>query len=130
MAEPANGLTLFRRNLTLNPFVFPVSLTPTPKAIGRELLANRGITSFKMHNPNPFWVWFRGWNGTESQMPTIKEMGHYIAPGATDVNRSQIPDWIAAVADDEPGFPIYDAQGNWLYEGQRTRMVMIYGSGA
>ena len=129
MAEPTVGLTLFRRNLEINPFIWSVGITPVPKPIGRDLLQGKGVTSFKICNPNPFWVWYRGWNGSAGDMPAIKEMGHYLAPGATDINRSQVPDWIAAVADDEPGFPIYDANGAWLYQGQRTRMVMIYGSG-
>lgn len=129
MAEPTTGITLFRRNLEIAPFVWAVGLTPIPKAIGRALLAEKGVTSFKITNPNPFYVWYRGWNGTIEDMPPIKEAGHYIGPGVTDINRSQVPDWIAAVADSEPKFPILNEQGGWLYEGQRTRMVMIYGSG-
>lgn len=130
--EPTQGITLFRRNLTLNPYIIPVGpagTAATPLAIGRDMLAGKGVTSFKISNPNPFWVWYRGWNGTADQMPTIVGMGHYLAPGATDVNRSQVPDFIAAVADDEPMFPIFDANGQWLYAGKRTRLVMIYGSG-
>jgi hypothetical protein len=120
----------FRRNLALNPIIIPVGLTGVATQIGHEMLAGQGVTTFKICNPNPFWVWFRGWNGTAEQMPTIKGMGHYIGPGVTDINRSQVPDWIAAVADDEPGYPVTDANGAWLYQGQRTRLVMVYGSGA
>lgn len=128
MADPG-FIRPFRRNLTISPFIWLVGLNPVPKQIGRATLAAAGVTAFKIHNPNPFWCWYRGWNGSADDMPTIKEMGHYIGPGVTDINSSQVPDWIAAVADDEPGFPITDAQGNWLFEGRRTRMVMIYGSG-
>jgi hypothetical protein len=130
MVEPTQGITLFRRNLTLNPFIIEVGLTPKPLQVGRDNLAGAGVTSFKITNPNPFYVWYRGWNGAKEDMPpNIKGMGHYIGPGVTDINRSQVPDWIAAVADDEPGFPIFDANGNFLYEGKRLRLVMIYGAG-
>jgi hypothetical protein len=129
MAEPTQGVTLFRRNLTINPFIIPVGLTASPIEIGKTYLETKGVTSFKMYNPNPFWVWYRGWNGNQTPIPTIKEMGHYIGPGMVDINRSQVPDWIAAVADSEPNFPVTDAQGNWLFTGQRTRLIMIYGSG-
>ncbi len=130
MVEPTQSVTLFRRNLNIDPFIIPVTMTVQPVKIGKTLLQNQGILSFKMYNPNPFWVWYRGWNGDEnSPTPTIKEMGHYIGPGMVDINRSQVPDWIAAVADSEPNFPITDAQGNWLFSGQRTRLIMGYGSG-
>lgn len=129
MAEPTQGVTLFRRNLTIDPFTLPVGLTAQPVAIGKSFLETKGVTSFKMYNPNPFWVWYRGWNGNQTPTPTVREMGHYIGPGMVDINRSQVPDWIAAVADSEPNFPVTDAQGNWLFTGQRTRLIMIYGSG-
>lgn len=128
MAEAIRNFA-FRRNLLINPFIITVGVDPVPLQIGAQALKDRGVTSFKITNACPFYIWYRGWTGTQANMPQIKEMGHYLAPGATDVNSSQIPDWIAAVADDEPGFPIYDANGNWLYEGQRLRAVMLYGSG-
>jgi len=119
----------FRRNLNVNPIAIPVGLNPVATAI--PSMAGQGVTSFKVVNPNPFWIWLRGWNGTAADMPTIKEFGHYVAPGATDLNRTQMPQWIAAQADDEPGFPIYAADGTtWLYNGKRTRVFLIYGSGA
>jgi len=125
-----NEFRPFRRNLTIDPFVIPISMTPTPMHIGKSVLDAKGVTSFKISNPNPFWVWYRGWNGNQAQMPTIEGMGHFIAPGATEINSSQIPDWIAAMPSDEPGFPIFDANGAYLYEGKRTRLVMLYGGGS
>lgn len=124
-----NKAQAFRRNLTIDPIIIPLGVTPTPVHVGRTLLDTKGVTTFKMANPNPFWVWYRGWNGLESAMPTIEGMGHFLAPGATDINSSQIPDWIAAVPSDEPGFPVYDGNGGYLYAGKRTRLVMIYGGG-
>ena len=120
----------FRRNLTVDPVIIPVGVTAA--AVPVAAMTTKGVTSFKMHNPNPFWVWYRGWTGAASDMPTIREKGHYLAPGATDLCRTQMPNFIAAVAEDEPGFPIYDANngGSFLYAGMRTRLVMIYGSGA
>lgn len=88
-----------------------------------------GVTSFIVVNPNPFWFWFAGWRGQSGDMPVIKEMGHYIAPGEKYLGRTQMPQWVAAQADDEPNFPIKDTNGNWLFEGKRTRFVLIYGSG-
>ncbi len=128
MADPGI-IRPFRRALAIDPVIIPVSLAGTATAVNKSALQTAGVTSFMMHNPNPFWVWYRGWNGTAGQMPTIKEMGHYIAPGATEVKASQIPQWIAAVPDDEPDFPIYDGQGAFLYAGKRLRLVMLYGSG-
>lgn len=128
MAETTRSFA-FRRNTQINPFIIPVGVDPVPLQIGAALLRDKGVTSFKITNATPCYIWYRGWNGLISDMPVIKEKGHYLAPGATDINSSQIPDWIAAVADDEPRFPIYDGQGNFLYPGKRLRAVMLYGSG-
>lgn len=117
----------FRRETRLDPFIIPCVLTPAPLAIPKAQLTDYGVSSFKMANPNPFWVWYRGWNGAAGDMPTIAGKGHYIAPGAVDVNTSQIPDWIAAVAAEEPGFPLTDAQGGFLYP--EAHLVMLYGGG-
>lgn len=111
----------FRRETRLDPFIIPALQAPTPLAIPKAKLTEYGVSSFKMANPNPFWVWYRGWNGTVEDMPTIAGKGHYIAPGAVDVNTSQIPDWIAAIAAEEPGFPLTGVQG--------THLVMLYGGG-
>jgi len=119
----------FRRNLTIDPVIITVGVNPT--AVPVQSLARTGVTSFKMSNPNPFWVWYAGWQGTATDMPAIRGKGHYIAPGATDICRTQMPQWMAAVAEDEPSFPIYDTDGTtFLYANQRLRLVMVYGSGA
>lgn len=117
----------FRRNLKVPPIIGPVGLTAVATAI--PPMTQGGVTSFIVTNPNPFWMWFAGWKGAAGDMPVIKEKGHYIAPGEKYLGRTQMPDWVAAVADDEPGFPILDAQGGWLFASKRTRFVMIYGSG-
>ena len=111
----------FRRNLLVEPVLIPVGTTPVATAV--PSMAGKGITTFKMYNPTPYWVWYAGWTGAAADMPTIKEKGHYIAPGMVEVNRTQMPQWIAAVADDEPLAPISGLTG-------RNRLVMIYGSGA
>lgn len=119
----------FRRALAINPIIIPVvSLTSgKPVAIDMAAIKAQGVTSFKMVNPTPYWVWYRGWTGEETAMPMIKEMGHYIAPGASDVNTSQIPQWIAAVAQAEPDFPTpADSAGLLTAPG---RLIMLYGSG-
>jgi hypothetical protein len=118
----------FRRNLEISPIIIPVGMAGQPMAV--PAMPGTGVTSFKMSNPNPFWVWYRGWRGLASDMPTIDGQGHFLAPGATDICRTQMPQWIAAVASDEPGFPITDSNGAWLFAGKRTRIVMVYGSGA
>jgi len=120
----------FRRALVINPIIIPVTSLTAGSAVAVDAAAIKaaGVTSFKMCNPSPYWVWYRGWNGAIGSMPTIKEMGHYIAPGATDINTSQIPDWIAAVAAVEPGVPAAADGSNVLTVP--GRLVMIYGSGS
>jgi len=119
----------FRRNLTVPPVIIPAGMSPVATPIPSMTL--KGITTFLMKNPNPFYVWYAGWTGAETAMPAdLRGNGHYIAPGETYIGRTQMPTFIAAQADSEPGFPITDGSGNWLYQGQRTRLVMIYGSGA
>src|ERR1044072_9168499 len=128
MAETTRSFA-FRRNTSFAPFIIPVGVDATPLQIGSDMLRSKGITTFKITNACPFYIWYRGWNGLQSAMPTIKGKGHYLAPGATDVNSSQIPDWIAAVADEERGFPLFDESAQFIYEGQQLRAVMLYGSG-
>ena len=111
----------FRRNLSVDPVLIPVGLNAV--AVPVPSMTGKGVTTFKMYNPTNCWVWYAGWTGNAGDMPTIKEKGHYIAPGMVEVNRTQMPQWIAAVADDEPLAPISGLTG-------RNRLVMIYGSGA
>lgn len=118
----------FRRNLTIAPIIIPAGDTPIATAV--PLSNSTGVTSFIMHNPNQFWCWYAGWRGAAGEMPAIRGAGHYIAPGASYVGRTQMPQWIAAQADDEVAFPIYDAQGAFLYAGKRNRLVILYGSGS
>jgi hypothetical protein len=120
----------FKRNLKIDPLLIPCGVNPVPVPTigGTKLMAAR-ITTFKVSNPNPFWVWYRGWVGAVGDMPMIANMGHHLAPGAVDINTSQVPDFIAAVACDELGAPIFDANGNWLYPGKSPRIVMMFGSG-
>jgi len=126
----------FKRNLGVNPLSIPAGLTGTPvPTIGRQQLMDANVTTFKVSNPNPFWVWYRGWNknadGSTPAMPTLAGMGHHIAPGAIDINTSQMPDFIAAMAVDELGAPLYAADGTTiLYDMSKARLVMMFGSGA
>jgi len=122
------ALQPFRRNLDVLPVIIPVGATAQPISV--PPMTGKGVTTFLMHNPNPFWVWYAGWRGLATDMPDIKERGHYIGPGHSYIGRTQMPQWIAGVADVEPNYPILDSGGQWLFAGQRTRMVMIYGSGA
>lgn len=113
----------FRRNLLVDPVIIPIGVGAAI-ATAVANMTGKGVTTFKMYNPTPYWVWYAGWGGAATDMPTIKEKGHYIAPGMVEVNRTQMPQWIGAIADDEPSAPL----GNTT--GQRLRLVMIYGSGA
>lgn len=117
----------FRRTLTVDPVIGPVGLTPVAVAV--PAMTAQGVTSFEIYNPNPFHFWFAGWRGQASDMPVILEKGHYLAPGEKKVCRTQMPNFVAAVADYEIGYPITDAQGNFLFAGQRPRWVLTYGSG-
>lgn len=121
----------FRRNLDVAPVIIPVGASPIATPVAS--MVGKAVTTFKMHNPTPFWVWFRGWAGVMVDMPTVKEQGHYIAPGAVDICRTQMPQFIAAQAVAEPDLPLpttVDADGALLVNGVRCRLVMIYGSGA
>lgn len=125
----------FKRNLSVDPLVIPVGMTPTPVAVpgGGLALQRASVTTFKVGNPCPFWVWYRGWTGDAFDMPAIAGMGHHLAPGAIDINTSHYPDWLAAVASDELGAPIYAADGSPLFSDAdmaKARLVMTWGSGA
>ena len=124
------ALMPFRRNLNVLPVIIPVGLSPVATPV--PSMTNQGVTTFLMKNPNPFYVWYAGWNANAGGvMPAdLRANGHYIAPGETYIGRTQMPTHIAAQADAEINFPITDAQGQWLFTGQRARLVMIYGSGA
>lgn len=123
------SLQPFRRELSTKPVIIPVGVSPQATVV--PAMTGKGVTTFLMRNPNPFYVWYAGWTGAAADMQAdLRENAHYIGPGESYIGRTQMPTWIAAQADAEPGFPIVDAQGNWLFAGQRTRLVMIYGSGA
>lgn len=117
----------FRRNIAVAPVVGTIGLDPIPKAVPPMIGA--GVTSFILTNPNPFFIWFTGWRGSADDMPNIKENGHYLHPYEKYLGRTQMPQWVAACPDDEPGYPITDSEGNWLFANRRTRFVLIYGSG-
>lgn len=120
----------FRRNLNIDPLIVPCGLTPVATMIGQTNLEAAGVTSFKVSNPNPFWVWYAGWRGAASAMPPVAGKGHFLAPGATDLNTSQLPDYIAAVASDEINFPIFDTNGTtFMYAARSPRLVFVFGSG-
>lgn len=127
----------FRRNLSFSPVLIPVGASGIATVV--PPMTAGGVTSFKMANPNPFWVWYRGWTGAASDMPAVKDMGHYIAPGAVDICRTQMPQWIAAVAAEEPDSPLYPSgastvttlgSGQITWGGIPCRLVMVYGSGS
>lgn len=117
-------LHAFRRNLSVAPVLIEVGVS-APVAVPVPAMTGKGVTTFKMYNPTPYWVWYAGWNGSASDMPLVKGSGHYIAPGMVEINRTQMPQWIAAVADDEPLAPLVASEA----AGKRLRLVMIYGSG-
>lgn len=125
MADPFR-LFPFRRALAIDPVILPINSASVPVAvaIAQADIKAAGVTSFKMANPCQFWVYYRGWNGAQSDMPTIANKGHYIAPGAVDINTSQVPQWIAAQAFAEPGVPLPADIATAGY-----RLVMVYGAG-
>lgn len=122
----ASRLFFFRRALAVAPVIVPVTgLTNyTPVAVDKALLSANGATCFKLINPGPCWVWLRGVAGDGSTV--VKEMGHYIGPGMTDICTSQMPDFVGAVADVEPGFPAPNSGGVLTTP---FRVILIYGSG-
>jgi hypothetical protein len=129
MAEPGR-LIPFRRALTVDPYILPINSASSAVAvpIDKAKLQAAGVLSFKMYNPCPFWVWYRGWNkaadGSNPGTPLIIEKGHYLPPGAVDLNTSQVPDFIAALPQAEPGVPLPSDLATAGY-----RLVMIYGAG-
>lgn len=134
VATPGSNLVQpFRRNLNFDPIIIPVGLTGISTPIAP--MTGGGVTTFKMHNPNPFWVWYRGWS-TGGIVP-VAGKGHLIAPGAVDICRTQMPSGIAAAGSARPtlplsptGSPVLDTDGCLMWEGVRCELVMIYGSGA
>lgn len=112
----------FRRALAIDPIIIPVAATPVAVTIDQAAIRLQGVTAFKIYNPTNVWVWYRGWTGAVGDMPVIAEKGHYLAPGMVDLNTSQIPQWIAAQAQAEPGLPLPGSFTGY-------RLVMIYGSG-
>lgn len=123
-----NRVFPFKRNLTVSALHVPCGMTMVPTHIGQGSLEAAGITAFKVSNPNPFWVWYAGWRDGQP-VPTVAGNGHFLAPGATDLNTSQLPDYIAAVASDEINFPITDSNGAFLYATRNPRLVFVFGSG-
>lgn len=125
---PIDSLTQpFRRNLSVRPVIFTVGLMPTPTPV--PPMVAQGVTSFIVQNCTPFYFWFAGWAGPATDMPDIKENGHYIAPGEKYIGRTQMPQFVAAVLDDEPLFPLY-TNNQFNGAGMRLRGVLTYGSGA
>lgn len=118
----------WRRVLTIDPIIVPATPTPTAVAVDSNALKLSGVRSFKLQNPNPFWIWFRGWSGLIADMPTITGKGHLMAPGSTEVMTSQYPQWVAAQAVAMPGFPVLDGGGAVLYPS--AFCVLTYGGGA
>lgn len=127
---PPGRVFPFRRALNVDPVILPINSASNPASvpIDKAKLQAAGVTSFKMYNPCPFWVWYRGWSknpdGSSPATPSIIEKGHYLPPGAVDLNTSQVPDFIAALPQAEPGFPLPADLASAGY-----RLVMIYGSG-
>jgi hypothetical protein len=120
----------FRRALAVDPYL--IQITPPGASlvvttIDTNQLKTNGVTTFKITNEMPYFVWYRGWSSGST--PAIFEKGHYLAPGATDICTTQAPVAMAAVPADTVSFPIYDGGGNFLYAGKQNRLVMLYGSG-
>lgn len=130
MAEP-NRVRAFKRNLAIDPYSVPVQIigAPKPMMIGRDKLRSSGITSFIMQNPNLFWVWYRGWFGDESAMPTAFMKGHLIAPGGEHLRESQTPDWIVAIPWARPGWPLHRSDGTAVQSNAESMLIYTLGSG-
>lgn len=126
-----NPARAWKRNLTIDPFVIPISLAgaPKPLPIGSVLLQNKGVTTYTMQNPNLFWVWYRGWTGNASDMPTPMMKGHLIAPGGEHLRASQTPDWIVAVPWSRPGWSLLKADGSPMQTDAESVLIYTLGSG-
>jgi hypothetical protein len=61
-------------------------------------------------------------------VPVEPTTGWIFAPGFQAVFGTQYPDFVSAMAIDKPGFPIFDANGAFLYPG--ATIELAYGTGA
>lgn len=132
MAEPSTLARAWKRNLTINPFQIPFSMSgaTTPVSIGSVALQGRGVTTYTMQNPNLCWVWYRGWNGAQSDMPPAFMLGHLIAPGGEHLRASQTPDWIVAIPWARPGWPLVKADGTTpIQTDAQSMLIYTLGSG-
>lgn len=129
MADP-NRVRAWKRNLSIDPYVLPVRIVgaPKPVQIGRQMLSDAGITTYTMQNPNLFWVWYRGWFGTEANMVTPFMKGHLIAPGGEHLRQSQAPDWIVAIPWSRPGWPTV-RDGTPVQTDAESMLIYTLGSG-
>jgi hypothetical protein len=121
----------WKRNLNINPFFLPVPIlgAAKPVKIGNATLRAAGVTSYVMQNPNPVWVWYRGWNGSGEAIPEVYGKGHLIAPGGEHLRASQTPDWIVAVPWERAGWPLLASDGKPLYAEDELSLVYTLGSG-
>lgn len=132
MPEFRGAPNTWKRSLEIDPFFLPVVVggAAVPIRIGRALLEAKGITSYVMQNPTPYWVWYRGWTGTETPMLNPMRMGHLIRPGGEHLRASQVPDWIVAMPWDRPGWPLFQTDGTTpVIPNAKAELVYMLGSG-
>ena len=109
-----------------DPIMVPSGPEASKISIDKAWLRENGITSFAITNPNPFWVRLRGSN--DPFIPVTKSTGWLFPPGVHAIYATQYPDWVSALAVNEAGFPIFDGDGVFMYEG--ARIELAYGTGA
>jgi hypothetical protein len=124
-AASASGSS-FRR--LADPYLVPCELEASKKPVDRVWLEQKGVTSFAVTNPNPFWVRLRGSNTTPGFKAVEEHTGWLFPPGIHAIYATQYPDFMSAMAVEKPGFPITDGDGAFLYPG--ATIEVAYGTGA
>lgn len=119
----------FRRQTGMDPLVIPITGPNDalqPVSVDKQALNLLGVKSFKWFNPTTkMGIWLRGWNEGDNP-PVVYKKGHYLPPMGGEVNTSQIPDYLAVVADDTPDHPTMN-NNTFLYPGRSA--YLIYGGG-
>lgn len=126
MRDAAASGSSFRR--LADPYMVTCAPTAGKTDVDADDLRAKGVTSFVITNPNPFWVRLRGSYLDPGFRAVTPTMGWMFPPGLHAVYATQYPDFMSAMAVEAVGFPIKDSQGNALYPN--AVIEVAYGTGA
>lgn len=121
------GISMPFRKTIRDAFLCDVGPEPIVTAINRDLLVQKRCTSFHAVNPNPFWMRLRGCEGPDDLI--AEGEGWLWPPGFVGVYSTQYPRYVCTLAVARPGFPIFNAQGDFLYAGTARPAELAYGLG-